>query len=134
MQSSIHEAWAWGRCSTFEERLRYTPTTTFETFPFPLHPDGTYNPRAVPDTPAARAVAACAEALHTRRAALCRERNLGLTKLYNEMKAGNLPELQGLHDALNDAVTECYAWPAGTWREEDAVLGRLLELNKQLAL
>ena len=36
LQSAIHEYWAWARGSTLEERLRYTNTTIFETFPFPL--------------------------------------------------------------------------------------------------
>ncbi|MDQ3024773.1 MAG: hypothetical protein M3R04_10430, partial [bacterium] len=36
LQSAVHEYWAWARGSTLEERLRYTNTTIFETFPFPL--------------------------------------------------------------------------------------------------
>ena len=92
-----------------------------------------YDPRAVPDTAEAARVAACAEALHTRRAALCRELNLGLTKLYNRMKAGDLTELQALHDDLNDAVTACYGWPEATWRDDAEVLRRLLALNRQVA-
>ena len=31
--SRAHDAWAWARSSTLETRLRYTPTTVFETFP-----------------------------------------------------------------------------------------------------
>src|SRR5262249_38936242 len=48
LQSRLHETWAWTRGSTLEERLRYTNTTVFETFPFPLRPDGDYRPRGVP--------------------------------------------------------------------------------------
>lgn len=36
LQSGVHEYWAWARGSTLEERLSYTNTTIFETFPFPL--------------------------------------------------------------------------------------------------
>jgi hypothetical protein len=38
LQSAIHEAWAWARGSTLKGDLRYTNTTIFETFPFPLVP------------------------------------------------------------------------------------------------
>ncbi|MCH7472519.1 hypothetical protein IIA79_06160 [bacterium] len=37
-----------------------------------------------------------------------------------------------LHDELNDAVTACYGWPNGTWRDENEVLKHLLELNLEL--
>jgi hypothetical protein len=134
LQSLIHQTWVLQHGSTLKSDQRYTPTTVFETFPFPLLPNGGYDPRVVPDTPEAAAVSAAAEALYTRRAALCRERQLGLTKLYNLMKAGDLPELQTLHDTLNDAVTACYAWPEGTWRDDNEVLTRLLALNRQLTL
>ncbi|MBY5950546.1 GreA/GreB family elongation factor [Algoriphagus marincola] len=35
LQSSIHEIWARKYSSTLESRLRYTPSDSFETFPFP---------------------------------------------------------------------------------------------------
>jgi hypothetical protein len=133
LQSRYHELWAWARCSTFEERLRYTLSSIFKSFPFPLLPNGDYDPRIVPDSEAATRVASSAEALYTRRAELCRDRQQGLTKLYNAMKAGELPELQALHDAVNDAVTACYGWPEGLWRDDNAVLRHLLALNYELA-
>ena len=33
--SRAHDAWAWAQSSTLETRLRYTPTTVFESFPWP---------------------------------------------------------------------------------------------------
>jgi type I restriction-modification system DNA methylase subunit len=132
LQSRMHEAWTWAQCSTFEERLRYTATTIFETFPFPYLPDGTYNPRKIPAGKAATAVEKAAKALDERRKKLCKELKLGLTKVYNKMKAGELPELQDLHDKLNDAVNTCYGWPEGAWRDENEVLKRLLDMNKAL--
>ncbi|WP_419940474.1 class I SAM-dependent DNA methyltransferase [Candidatus Palauibacter sp.] len=41
LQSRFHEAWALRKGTSLEDRPRYTPTTTFETFPFPhgLSPD-----------------------------------------------------------------------------------------------
>ena len=41
LHSRFHEAWSLGLGTSLEDRPRYTPTTTFETFPFPdgLSPD-----------------------------------------------------------------------------------------------
>lgn len=41
LQSGIHEVWSLALGSTLEDRPAYTPSTTFETFPFPvgLSPD-----------------------------------------------------------------------------------------------
>ena len=35
LHSRFHEAWSLRQGSSLEDRPRYTPTTTFETFPFP---------------------------------------------------------------------------------------------------
>ncbi len=132
LQSKIHEYWALHKSSTLGEGLRYTPTTIFETFPFPRLPDRKYDPKKIPDIRAAKQVIKQATALYDRRKELCGELNLGLTKIYNLMKNGDLPELQKLHDDLNEAVNECYGWPEGTWRDENEVLKRLLVMNKEL--
>jgi hypothetical protein len=151
LQSAIHEYWAWARGSTLEDRLRYTNTTIFETFPFPQLPDGGYDPRVVPDTKEAREVSRIAEELYTKRQAACRTLNLGLTKLYNLIKGKKdskgvdpyasltlehqriISELRTLHEQLNSAVCACYGWPEDTWRDENEVLGRLLELNQRIS-
>ncbi len=133
LQSRIHEIWARARGSTLEERLRYTNTTIFETFPFPRHPDGHYDPRKRPAGKKADRVASTAEAFDTLRSATCKERQLGLTKIHNELKAGKLPELGRAYDAMNDAVAECYGFPAGAWRDEKETLRLLLQLNQQIA-
>ena len=61
LHSRFHEEWALRLGTSLEDRPRYTPTTTFETFPFPdgLSPDtpsGDYaaNPRAIAIAEAAR--------------------------------------------------------------------------------
>ena len=38
LQSSLHESWFRDRCSTLEERLRYTSKTVFDSFPWPQAP------------------------------------------------------------------------------------------------
>ncbi|MDE0345710.1 MAG: class I SAM-dependent DNA methyltransferase, partial [Boseongicola sp.] len=64
LHSRFHEAWSLRLGTSLEDRPRYTPTTTFETFPFPegLSPDIAADeyaddPRAVAITGAARRLA-----------------------------------------------------------------------------
>jgi hypothetical protein len=133
LQSQPHGLWAKARGSTLKGDLRYTGTTIFETFPFPLLPKGKYDPRKVPNTDDARQVASASEAFDGLRRRLCRERELGLTKIHNLLAEGELPELQKLSDELNDAVTACYGWPKDTWRDENETLKRLLALNRKVA-
>ena len=78
-------------------------------------------------------MAEAAGAFDAARRAPCRDRHLGLTKLHNQLEAGELPELQALLDELNDAVTSCYGFPPGTWRSEGDSLRLLLDLNCRVA-
>jgi hypothetical protein len=129
LQSCLHEAWARARGSTLKGDLRYTNTTIFMTFPFPLHPDGRYDPSKRPCTVEAARTAAAAEAFDRLRSSVCRARGLGLTKVHGMLKAGELPELGRAYEALNDAVTACYGFPEGLWKDEGEMLRRLLEQN-----
>jgi hypothetical protein len=133
LQSAVHETWAWARGSSLEERLRYTNTTIFEAFPFPRQEDGTYDPKKVPETAAAERVSEAAEEFERVRSEACREAKLGLTKIHNLLDAGELPELTRAYAAINDAVTACYGFPKGTWRDEGETLQRLLVLNSEAA-
>lgn len=40
LHSRVHEVWALCQGTALTDRPRYTPTTTFETFPFPWAPRG----------------------------------------------------------------------------------------------
>jgi len=132
LQSRVHAVWARARGSTHEERLRYTNTTIFETFPFPLA-DGDYDPRRRPKTAEADRVAAAAETFDRLRSDTCRARDLGLTKIHNELEAGGLPDLRAAYDAMNDGVTACYGFAEGAWRDDREILRLLLELNRRIA-
>jgi N-6 DNA Methylase len=133
IQSRIHETWAWARGSTLKGDLRYTNTTIFETFPFPLHPKAEYYPSKRPQTTEAKHVMETAEAFDKMRSAACKARKLGLTKIHNMLKAGELPELGAAYETMNDAVAACYGFPKGVWKDERETLRRLLELNHKIA-
>lgn len=122
LMSRAHDAWAWAQSSTLETRLRYTPSTVFETFPWPDPVDEATRER----------VAAAASALYERRSALCLEHNMGLTKLYNLMDEGGFADLAALHKALDVAVAAAYGWPTSVAQDGDALVARLTELNRQI--
>jgi hypothetical protein len=65
LHSRFHELWSLGLGTSLEDRPRYTPTTCFETFPFPEHltpRDTADKGQCAPDTQADSAAKAIAEA------------------------------------------------------------------------
>ena len=152
LHSRFHEAWSLRLGTSLEDRPRYTPTTTFQTFPFPegLTPD--VPARDYANDPRAMAIAEAARRLvelrdrwlnppewvewvdepvpgYPRRPvprdeAAAREiKKRTLTNLYNQRPQW----LANAHAALDSAAAVAYGWP-GDIEEEDA-LGELLELN-----
>jgi hypothetical protein len=81
LQSTKHEVWAWKYCTTMKTDLVYTPTNTFETFPFPEKISA--NQKRVLDI--------VGEDHHEHRRQLMLSMQLGLTKTYNAFHA---PEIQ----------------------------------------
>jgi type II restriction/modification system DNA methylase subunit YeeA len=120
LHSRPHELWGLRLGTQFETRPRYTPTTTFETFPMPE-----------PSTEAAEAVAAAARELNRLRegwlnppgadAELLRRRTL--TNLYNQRPTW----LDQAHQRLDRAVHAAYGWPYPLADEE--ILERLIALT-----
>ena len=156
LHSRFHEAWALRLCTFLGvgNDPRYTPSTTFETFPFPdgLTPD--VPAAAYADDPRAQAIAAAAARLDQLRrnwlnppdlveevpevvagfpprllprdeAAAKELKKRTLTNLYNARPAW----LAQAHAALDAAVAAAYGWPADIG--EDEALARLLDLNRQ---
>jgi len=120
LHSRPHELWALAQGTQLETRPRYTPTTTFETFPFPR-----------PTDEQRESIAAAARELVRLRdgwlnppgldeAALAKRT---LTNLYNERPTW----LSNAHAALDRAVLGAYSWPADLADSE--ILVRLLEMN-----
>lgn len=122
LSSLAHIKWAWARSSTMRVDLRYTPTTVFETFPWPAASDAQRDGIAE----ACRDLFAC-------RGQLCQERDIGLTALYNEVDEGMHRELRDLHHELDRAVVAAYGWPASAADDPVESNRRLLELNQAIA-
>ncbi len=148
LHSRIHELWALAQCTWHGvgNDPRYTPTTCFETFPFPK---GALLEAHAP------AIAAAARELHELRerwlnppewvdripevipgypdrlipkpefAAELKKRTL--TNLYNQRPAW----LANLHRQLDEAVAAAYGWSVD-WPDEE-ILRRLLALNEERA-
>ncbi|MBE2270839.1 MAG: class I SAM-dependent DNA methyltransferase, partial [Anaerolinea sp.] len=152
LHSRLHELWSL-RMGTWLGKgndPRYTPTTTFETFPFPFVP-GTEDfgdPRVM-------AISAAAKQLHEERHAWLnppaltpRSNERTLTNLYNALQAQRgqaswkgvkaaaaefAPRLLELHTALDRAVAAAYGWDAAMLEDDEAILRHLLALNAQRA-
>ena len=104
LQSRVHEVWARFFGSTLEERLRYTPSDCFETFPFPpgWHAGGPVLERV-------------GSAYYEFRASLMLDNEEGLTKTYNRFhdrndKGPSVTKLRELHADMDRAVLDAYGW------------------------
>ncbi len=133
LHSSPHELWARGQGTQLrdvESGFRYTPTTTFETFPFPWPPG-----KEPKDDPRVQAIAEAARTLVEERdrwlnppgASEAELAQRTLTNLYNQRPTW----LELAHRRLDEAVLDAYGWPHDLSDEE--ILARLLELNKERA-
>ena len=124
LHSRIHELWARKKGTQLREvesGFRYTPTSTFETFPLP-HP-----------TPEQRAdISDAAKSLDALREGWLNPssddigdselRRRTLTNLYNDPPTW----LRLAHGRLDEAVSAAYGWPGLT---DGEIIARLLELN-----
>lgn len=122
LASFAHGAWARSRSSTLENRLRYTPSSVFETFPWPY---------PVTDQQRERVAAASREVI-ARRQSICAAENFGLTRLYNLVDDGAYTDVRDAHRELDEAVAAAYGWPRSTARDPDEIVRRLLVLNRDI--
>jgi hypothetical protein len=104
LQSTCHEAWARQYSSTLENRMNYSPSDCFDTFPFPEL-----------DNPQRAELDRIGEAYHVHRKQLCTARSLGLTNVYNlfhnsACKDADIAELRRLHVEMDTAVAAAYGW------------------------
>ena len=125
--SSIHRSWArsQGTYMGVGNDLRYTPSTCFETFPFP-HPT---------DEQRLEIEKWVKYIVKLREHLLAQEANATLTGIYNQLEAlrkapdaaDPVTALATAHDRLDVAVAHAYGWEWPLSNEE--ILSRLLALN-----
>jgi hypothetical protein len=120
LQSRIHVLWSLAVGKQLETRPRYTPTTCFETFPFPS-----------PDPDQTKVIGDAARDLDRLRTGWLDPPGMSagdlstrtLTNLYNLRPTW----LAQAHERLDAAVLDAYGWPVNL--EDDELRERLLELN-----
>ncbi len=120
LHSRAHERWALATGTQLETSPRYTPTTCFETFPFP-HPTDDQR----------EAIAAATRRLVELRDGWLNPPDLAaedlakrtLTNLYNARPTW----LANAHAMLDAAVLAAYGWPPDL--PDEQILTRLLDLN-----
>ncbi len=100
LQSSLHGAWATKYGSTMRRDLRYTPTTCFETFPFPE---------------LSEQLDAVGDGVHEERRLLMRQRDEGMTKLYGRVHDPSdvslgVARMRDSQVQLDYAVAGAYGW------------------------
>jgi type II restriction/modification system DNA methylase subunit YeeA len=134
LHSRLHEVWGLHMGTQLEDRPRYTPTSTFETFPFPWPPSK--EPRS---SPLVKSIAEAARELVKQRDRWLNPPKAGpevlasrtLTHLYNDLAEGKCAWLENAHRKLDQAVFAAYDWPAALSDQE--ILERLLALNQARA-
>ncbi|WP_027237194.1 class I SAM-dependent DNA methyltransferase [Leisingera caerulea] len=161
LHSRFHELWALRMGTSLEDRPRYTPSTTFETFPFPVGLTPNIPAFDYAKDPCAGKIAEAAAELDRLRENWLNPPDLldrvpevvegyperlipkddkaakelkkrTLTNLYNARPAW----LDHVHKKLDEAVAEAYGW-GDDWRDgkltDDEILARLFRLNQERA-
>lgn len=67
------------------------------------------------------------------RSTICLEREIGLTRLYNEVDDGAYRPLYEAHRELDEAVAAAYGWPVSAAHDPQESNRLLLELNRAIA-
>jgi hypothetical protein len=132
LHSRLHEVWALKQGTSLEDRPRYTPTTTFETFPFPWAPgqEPKNDPRVQAISQAAKELVeqrdrwlAAPQTSEVSKTSEVSTTKRTLTNLYNQRPTW----LELAHKRLDDAVFAAYGWKSDLSDEE--ILEKLLALN-----
>jgi hypothetical protein len=118
--SMLHELWARANGSTLKGDLRYTPSTVFETFPFPR-----------PTNQQRERIATASQSIVALRRSACDSIGAGLTKVYNLADDGGFAELRDAHRELDLAVIAAYGWDNSLLESKPDLLEALFALNAQ---
>lgn len=118
VSSEIHRTWMNAQKSTLGETTAYTPTTCFETFPFPQNPEAKL----------VQKIRDKSEELHQYRTQQMESKHWGITTLYNKFFDEPTSQLYKLHQQLDKLVMQAYGFNA-----KDDILEKVLLLNSELA-
>jgi len=130
LHSRFHQIWASRMGTPLGDRPRYTPTTCFETFPFPWPPATPLGKLTRAQDEQRTAIAQTAGAIDAARNEWVGDRadpRRTLTALDHARPAW----LQQAHAELDESVAAAYGWPADL--PDDEVVARLLALNRERA-
>jgi len=135
LQSKPHVLWSLRLGTSLEDRPRYTPATTFETFPFPWPPG-----KEPKDDPKVQAIAEAALELVRLRDKWLNPSDDELIKGGGKLKDRTLTNLYNkrpdwldlAHTRLDAAVFDAYGWLHDL--SDDEILARLLALNLERAV
>ena len=163
LHSRFHELWSlrMGTWMGVGNDPRYTPTTTFETFPFPAGMTPADTAAGAPEGPAAEAIAAAARRLDELRSNWLNPADWVDWVITPEEEAAGFPKrpvarpgheaelkkrtltnlynqrpawLANAHQALDAAVAAAYGWADySPAMPDDEILRRLLQLNLERA-
>jgi type II restriction/modification system DNA methylase subunit YeeA len=129
LHSKPHELWSRATGTQLREAIsgfRYTPTSTFETFPWPPGKEPVDDPRVQSIAQAAKELVDKRDAwLNPSGASEAELKKRTLTNLYNQRPSW----LELAHQKLDQAVFAAYGWPDDLLDEE--ILEKLLSLNLQ---
>ncbi len=100
LQSSFHEAWARAYCSTLKQDLSYTPSSAFQTYPFP---------------PGIDELEGIGALYHESRRELMKSREEGLTTIFNRFNSTketspDIWHLRKLLIEMDNSVANAYDW------------------------
>ena len=118
LQSLPHWGWFVAKSSKLTERLRYSPESVFDTFPWPQ----------LPTSAQIEAVAAAGVSLRKLREQATQEAKGGLRALYRTLDLPGKNPLVDAHAALDAAVLAAYGFSSSK-----DILQQLLELNQSVA-
>ncbi|EJY55742.1 transcriptional regulator, TetR family [Alicyclobacillus hesperidum URH17-3-68] len=101
LQCSYHEMWVRRESSTMKRDIRYTPSDSFDTYPF-LHINDDF-------------LESIGQSYHDFRQTIMKTRNIGLTAVYNlfhnpDEWSDDIQKLRELHVKMDQAVANVYGW------------------------
>lgn len=121
LTSVVHQTWAHSESSTLRIDLRYTPTTCFETFPWPE-----------PNAGQRERIGVLAADLIAARQAITVREGIGLTAFYNAVDEGAWQQVAKLHRELDEAVLAAYGYPRALRDDPLELKARLAGLHADI--